>query len=131
MDRIKNVEWRFYPISQPSIACFHAWRFTSAMDSVSGISFGHAFTQFCELAQSCTPPGCIKAPMRSRACIAPVGGMLKRRTWLMIAAPTKSPAEVPVTCGQTSRQLPQELHVESLYAFYWVSGATRGPSPKP
>src|SRR6266481_2480386 len=56
--------------------------------------------------------------------------MLKRRTWLTIAAPTKLPGVVPFTCGQTSRQLPQEIHVESLYAFSCVSGATRGPSPR-
>src|SRR5438876_4975874 len=45
------------PKSQPSKACFHASRFTSAMDSVSGMFLGQAFTQFCALAHSCTPPG--------------------------------------------------------------------------
>src|SRR2546426_2625228 len=56
-----------YPNSQPSSACLMAWRLTSAMDSVSGMSFGQILTQFCALAQSATPPGPITASSRSRA----------------------------------------------------------------
>src|SRR6266852_2126420 len=100
-----------YPNSQPSSACLMAWRLTSAMDSVSGMSFGQILTQFCALAQSATPPGPITASSRSRACMAPVGWELNSRTWLIIAAPTK--AEFSFTCGQTSRQLPQEMQRES------------------
>src|SRR5207253_1068872 len=99
------------PKSQPSKACFHASRFTSAMDSVSGMFLGQAFTQFCALAHSCTPPGPISASRRSRLFIAPVGWMLKRRTWLMMAAPTNWLCSF--TCGQTSRQLPQVMQLES------------------
>ena len=47
---------RVYPISQPSSACFHASRFTSARDSVSGMPLGQACTQFWALAQSSMPP---------------------------------------------------------------------------
>src|SRR5438309_4384049 len=42
----------FIQTSQPSSACFHASRLTSAIDSVSGIPLGQACTQFCVLAHS-------------------------------------------------------------------------------
>ena len=32
---------------------------TCAIDSVSGISLGHTWTQFCELPQLPMPPGCV------------------------------------------------------------------------
>src|SRR5882724_6135264 len=79
---------RVYPTSQPSSACFQASRLTAAMDSVNGMFLGHACTQFCALAQSWMPPGPIIAARRSLLFMAPVGCILKRRTWLMIAAPT-------------------------------------------
>src|SRR5712692_5484016 len=100
-----------YPNSQPSSACLMAWRLTSAMDSVSGISFGQILTQFCALAQSATPPGTITASSRSRACMAPVGCRLNRRTWLMMAAPMK--LFLSFTWGHTSRHAPQEMQRES------------------
>src|SRR5579859_275735 len=98
---------RVYPTSQPNSACFHACRLISAKDSVSGISLGQAFTQFWALAQSSMPPRPITAWMRSLACIAPVGCILNKRTWLKIAAPMKLLCSL--TCGQTSRQFPQVM----------------------
>src|SRR6266513_5144795 len=77
-----------YPTSQPRSACFHASRFTSAMDSVRGMPLGQVRTQFCALAHSCMPPGPMRAARRSLLFIAPVGCMLNKRTWLIMAAPT-------------------------------------------
>src|ERR1019366_5625963 len=98
------------PISHPTRELRIASRFTCAIDSARGMEFGQAFTQFWALAQSCTPPAPRINSKRSRACMAPVGCILKRRTWLMIAAPTK--LLFSFICGQTSRQMPQVMHLE-------------------
>src|SRR5215472_6207314 len=99
------------PRNQLFTACINTWPFTAARDSVSGIPFGHTFTQFCALSQSSIPPSPINASSLPAACIAPVGCMLNRRTWLTIAAPTKW--ECLFTFGQISRQSPQVMQRES------------------
>lgn len=62
-----------YLRSQPKSICFVACRETTAIESTSGISFGHTSTQFCALPQSATPPSTIRASRRSAACIFPLG----------------------------------------------------------
>ena len=84
----------------------------SAMDSVSGMDFGQASTQFCALPQSEIPPFCISTLSLSLRRFFPVGCMLNKRAWFIAAAPRKS--LLLEYWGQASTQHPQVIHSESL-----------------
>src|SRR5438270_11216336 len=102
--------WRKKSVS----ACFITARPTSAIAVVSGMSFGQISTQFCAKPHSWMPPSPISACSRSAFCICPVGCVLNRRTWPMVAAPTKP---VPsLNCGHTSMQQQHEMQREYGYA---------------
>src|SRR5207245_37045 len=65
--------FRYQCLSQPKRPSQVVCRLTSAIDSVSGICFGQARTQFCAFPQSCTPPSSIITSRRSLLFIEPVG----------------------------------------------------------
>ncbi len=100
----------------------------SAIDVVSGIDLGQARTQFCALPHSSRPPSPMSASRRSAASMPPVGCRLKSATCEIGAAPMK--LDRSLTCGHTSRQLPQVMHLESSYATARSLSGIRGPGPR-
>ena len=88
--------------------------FIAAIEVVSGMPFGQACTQFCELPQPSMPPSSISASRRSSLFISPVGWALNRRTCEIAAGPMK--LLLSLTFGQASRQTPQVMHLDSSYA---------------
>ncbi len=67
----------FFELKKPFTLCAMACLPTCAIDSVSGISLGHTWTQFCELPQLPMPPGFVISSRRSTLRVAPVGCALK------------------------------------------------------
>src|SRR6266498_188271 len=117
-----------YRLNKSPTACFITAPPTSEIERVSGISFGHASTQFCAYPHSWIPPSPIRAASRSRFRAAPVGWVLNRRTCEIVAAPTNPVSSL--NCGQTSIQQQHEIQLESGYACSCSSMVRRGPEPR-
>src|SRR5699024_4938545 len=99
-----------------------------AIEVVNGIPFGQAFTQFCAIPHSDTPPLPIGASNLSSLLIRPVGCKLNKRTCEIGAAAIKS--DLSLTVGHTSKHTPHVIHLDNSKAARLCFSGIRAPDPK-
>ena len=106
-------------------------RWISAIEVVSGISFGHdlhAVLGVAAVLDAAVGPSARPAARRRASC--PVGCTLKRRAWLIGAGADE--VGLVVVLGHASRQQPQVMQVrQHVASTAWSARATdAGPGPR-